>query len=560
MKNLILSFFLLTIIFSSNVLGQEKNKEHLEKSGDSYIPNEFNRMKTSPPKGLFKIKNRSSSSSSITTYQVNVNNAGLNIVGDAANEPSIAINPINPSQMVIGWRQFDNITSNFRQAGWAYSSDAGQTWAFPGSIEPGVFRSDPVLDCDLSGNFYYNSLTIDSANTFLCKIFKSTDGGVTWDTGVDAGGGDKEWMIIDKTSGPGNGNIYSTWSQFSSSCAPGSFTRSTTAGTSFENCTEVLNQPQLGTMVVGNSGEVYICGQNVISGSGVNVTKSINAQLSGSLISWDTIVAVSLDGDIRSGGINPVGLIGQANIDVDRSNGVGQDNVYLLATVVRISNSDPGDAMFVKSTDGGLTWGAPVKLNDDTSISNTQWLGALSVAPNGRIDIVWLDTRDNPGSDSSALYYTYSNDQGTTWSINEKVSDSFDPHIGYPNQDKMGDYFHLISDNTGAHLAWVNTLNGEQDIYYSHITPQVATGVSTLKNEINFSISPNPVTSGHISIKCDFKISLFEVLSIQGEKIISSSVNTSTKNLDISVLPNGIYILKVFTPEGQTAVKKLIKQ
>ena len=98
MKNLILSFFLLTIIFSSNVQAQEKNKEPLEKSGDSYIPNEFNRMKTSPPKGLFKIKNRSSSSSSITTYQVNVNNAGLNIVGDAANEPSIAINPINPIQ------------------------------------------------------------------------------------------------------------------------------------------------------------------------------------------------------------------------------------------------------------------------------------------------------------------------------------------------------------------------------------------------------------------------------------------------------------------------------
>ena len=110
----------------------------------------------------------------------------------------------------------------------------------------------------------------------------------------------------------------------------------------------------------------------------------------------------------------------------------------------------------------------------------------------------------------------------------------------------MGDYFHMISDNTGAHLAWVNTLNGEQDIYYSHIAPQVATGVSTLLNEINFSISPNPTTSGHISIKCDFKISHFEILSL--------------KDQDISSLPNGIYILKVFTPEGQTAVKKLIKQ
>ena len=124
----------------------------------------------------------------------------------------------------------------------------------------------------------------------------------------------------------------------------------------------------------------------------------------------------------------------------------------------------------------------------------------------------------------------------------------------------MGDYFHMISDNTGAHLAWVNTLNGEQDIYYSHIAPQVATGVSTLLNVINFSISPNPTTSGHISIKCDFKISHFEILSVQGQRIISLPINTSMKDLDISSLPNGIYILKVFTPEGQTAVKKLIKQ
>lgn len=187
-------------------------------------------------------------------------------------------------------------------------------------------------------------------------------------------------MIIDKTSGPGNGNIYSTWSQFSSSCAPGSFTRSTTAGTSFENCTEVLNQPQLGTMIVGNSGEVYICGQDIVNNAGIAIAKSTNAQVPGSLITWNPVVVVFMDGIIQSGGINPVGLIGQGNIDVDRSNGVGQDNIYLLATMMRTSNFDPGDVMFAKSSDGALTWSSPVKLNDDTLTTNTQWLGTLSVA------------------------------------------------------------------------------------------------------------------------------------------------------------------------------------
>ena len=53
--------------------------------------------------------------------QVNVDANGANIPGDAANEPSVAIDPTNPLKMVIGWRQFDNAASNFRQAGHAYS-------------------------------------------------------------------------------------------------------------------------------------------------------------------------------------------------------------------------------------------------------------------------------------------------------------------------------------------------------------------------------------------------------------------------------------------------------
>ena len=53
-----------------------------------------------------------------TSYQVNVDANGNNIVGDAANEPAIAVNPTDDNKMAIGWRQFDSVLSNFRQAGW----------------------------------------------------------------------------------------------------------------------------------------------------------------------------------------------------------------------------------------------------------------------------------------------------------------------------------------------------------------------------------------------------------------------------------------------------------
>src|SRR6266536_1913367 len=74
------------------------------------------------------------------SYQVNVDAQGNNIVGDAANEPSISVDPTNTSKMAIGWRQFDSVSSNFRQGGWGYTTDAGVTWTFPGVLEPGVFR------------------------------------------------------------------------------------------------------------------------------------------------------------------------------------------------------------------------------------------------------------------------------------------------------------------------------------------------------------------------------------------------------------------------------------
>src|SRR5476651_2648167 len=49
-----------------------------------------------------------------TSQQVNVNANGLNVVGDAANEPSICVDPTNHNRMAIGWRQFNSVTSNFR--------------------------------------------------------------------------------------------------------------------------------------------------------------------------------------------------------------------------------------------------------------------------------------------------------------------------------------------------------------------------------------------------------------------------------------------------------------
>src|ERR1044071_4689641 len=93
-----------------------------------------------------------------TSYQVNVDGQGNNIVGDAANEPSIAVDPTDGNKMTIGWRQFNSVQSNFRQGGWGYTTDGGIHWTFPGVLQNNVFRSDPVTKSDEIGQFFYLSL------------------------------------------------------------------------------------------------------------------------------------------------------------------------------------------------------------------------------------------------------------------------------------------------------------------------------------------------------------------------------------------------------------------
>jgi hypothetical protein len=533
-----------------------------EKPDDPYLPNAYNNKKLSPAYRYNNSARLKTGGTGIITHQVNVDSASQqNILGDAANETNIAVNPLNQNEIVIGWRQFDNVLSNFRQAGWAYSSDGGQTWTFPGSMNPGTFKSDPVLDYDNSGNFYYNSLESTSSGTFPCYIYISSNGGISWNNGAYIGGGDKQWMTIDRSGGIGEGNIYSSWASAYSDCAPGFFTRSTDGGITYDTCSIIPDDPSWGTQAVGNDGELYICGRSPLTAA-VKVAKSIDAQDPAMSVSWSSVSTANLGGFITAGGtINPAGLTGQVYIDVDRSNGAGQDNVYVLASVQPYFNSDPANVMFNKSTDGGITWNnaAPVKINDDTDTTNIQWFGTMSVAPNGRIDVIWLDTRDNPGSDSSALYYSYSIDEGTTWSVNEKLSDSFDPHIGYPNQPKMGDYFDMVSNNTGVHLAWVNTLNGEEDVYYSFITPQTSIGIDDVSENINVSVQPNP-TNGLFEASCSDKKIRIEIFTTIGKKVFSTSDFNTKHVIDISSQSVGIYFLKLISDDGRETIKKIIRK
>ncbi len=189
----------------------------------------------------------------------------------------------------------------------------------------------------------------------------------------------------------------------------------------------------------------------------------------------------------------------------------------------------------------------------------THWFGTMSVAPNGRIDVIWLDNREGGGSDSSALYYCYSIDQAETWSLNYRLSDKFDPHVGYPSQDKMGDYFDMTSDNTGTHLAWANTFNGEQDVYYSKIilTEPVVTSVAG-QNSINVHIFPNPGPGKYDITGLDSQTEMI-LFNIVGQELKSWTINNSSSPIDITEFKSGLYFLQGANFKGEKFTFHLVK-
>jgi hypothetical protein len=409
-----------------------------------------------------------------TSHQVNVNNVGMNITGDAANEPSISVDPTNPNRMTIGWRQFNSVTSNFRQAGWGWTNDGGATWTFPGVLQNNVFRSDPVLFADDTGRFFYNSLL----QSFFDDIWRSLNGGQTWtnlNAPGNATGGDKQWQTIDNTSSTGHGFQYQDWSTAGNNFQGRQFSRSIDGGVTWMNPINIPHSPQWGTLDVDTNGNLFIGGVQTAIDQ-VWCIRSSDAKNGAVTPTFDQSTAVNIGGLFGiNRPINPEGLMGQLFLAVDRSGTATNNNVYMLASVQPNGATTGADVMFVRSTDGGATFSAPKRINDDPiNHSKWHWMGTFAVAPNGRLDSVWLDSRNAANNTDSQLFYSFSLDGGVTWSPNAAVSNSFNPFLGYPQQNKMGDYLTMVSDNTGANVAYAATFNLEEDIYHIRVVPGVA--------------------------------------------------------------------------------------
>ena len=165
-------------------------------------------------------------------------------------------------------------------------------------------------------------------------------------------------------------------------------------------------------------------------------------------------------------------------------------------------------------------------------------------------------------------------DGGNTWSPNVAVSNSFNPFLGYPNQNKMGDYITMVSDNTGGNVAYAATFNLEEDIYYVRVAPMVVPDYS-------LSISPSSVSvpraggiatytvtitrTGGFSSPVTFSISGLPSGATGSFTPNPASGSSSTLNVTVSSsTPQGTYLFTVTGKGGtptltRTATATLVK-
>jgi hypothetical protein len=105
-------------------------------------------------------------------------------------------------------------------------------------------------------------------------------------------------------------------------------------------------------------------------------------------------------------------------------------NVGTYTFVTGLDPPAPGDLardirdQFVAHSDDGLTWSAPVRIND-SAVGFDGHLESIAVDGRGRVHCFWMDYRGDPSCGATSdQYLASSGDGGTTWGANRRLSDA----------------------------------------------------------------------------------------------------------------------------------------
>ncbi|HET7923060.1 MAG TPA: sialidase family protein, partial [Gammaproteobacteria bacterium] len=355
--------------------------------------------------------------------------AGGILFENAEVEPYVAVNPLNPSNLVGVWQQDRWSDGGSRGMVSAYSMDSGKTWhvqPIPMSVCAGgnaadgtdyARASDPWISFSPNGTAHaiaiaFTGDALQAGSTSAILVSRSLDGGTTWDkvqTLIADGASafnDKESITAD----PGDANyVYAVWDRLTvTDFGPSYFARSTDGGASWE-AAHAIYDPGLDNQTLGNAIVVTSTGTLVNMFMEIHGVSSRNATVSIRVIrsfdhgaSWSAPTTVAEDQSV--GTSDP-----DTGKHVRASNGlpqiaVGPGNELVITWQDARFNQGKFDGVALStSSDGGLSWSAPVQVN---AVGSAQaFTPSVAVLPDGTIGVTYYDFRSNTSntSDSATL-------------------------------------------------------------------------------------------------------------------------------------------------------------
>ena len=431
-------------------------------------------------------------------------------------ESDIRINYWDPNKIIAG----SNNIGGSGQQGMYYSSDGGVTWGQTTlSLASGdAFHSDPTVDWSSDGTAWSTTMGINSSATVLkVQSYRSTNGGATWIFDGTVSGSqtntDKQMQWIDHSAtSPYKDQNYVIWHNG----APAYMNRRTSSGwgTPIKVSGTETTGTAIGSDVKTNSaGDVF--GFYPDTGSrGIYIVKSTNG---GTSYSTPIRIVTTYDSyDIGVPSFNGRRVLVYVSGGTYR-NGT-TNNVYALwadlsgNTGCTTATNEPGSNVsstcktriwFSRSTDGGTTWSARVKLNDQSGL-NDQFNPFLAVdETNGNIGAIYYDTVDDAGRKKTNIYYQMSTDGGATWQAAVKVTTAMTDETvsGADSGNQYGDYNSLSGYANKFFPSWTDRRNnGKEEIWTAPID---TTSTPTYSISGSAGTSGATVTAGSASATSD---------------------------------------------------------
>jgi BNR repeat-like domain len=361
---------------------------------------------------------------------------------NTAVEPSLAVNPVNPNNLIAAWQQ--NRWSNGGAQGLllASSVDGGMSWSLTeaafsrctggnsGNAGDYARATDPWLSASPNGVLYalslsFNGATLMPGSSSAMLVAQSLDGGVTWTLPI-ALIQDGNTVFNDKgsiTADPGGASfVYAVWDRLlSDTTAPTYFARTTNGGSSWQPARSIYDPgptaQTLGNQIVVRPGGVLLDVFTQIDTGGGAATASVRVITSPDQgTTWSAPVTVS-DLEARGTSDPQTGAAVRDGSDlVSVSVGPAPAGIiYLVWQDSRFSGGKRDGIAMTQSADGGHTWTIPVQINGDAAVQ--AFTPTINVRSDGAIAVTYFDLRSDtvPGFFLADCWMVTSHDGGKTF-------------------------------------------------------------------------------------------------------------------------------------------------